>query len=135
MCSYIFCLTFRLIFFQSLLDHQWDRIGTGEERKPPSGWSVFNHQWSRDELMVVRGELPLGNRPWHDVDIVSVYSSFASICIITKFDNTLEKHLQVLIPCNLGRMHWVMASIDLQYGHILVFDSFRRSVSFRHRNA
>ncbi|KAK0570610.1 hypothetical protein LWI29_003944 [Acer saccharum] len=96
--------------FFTLLDHQWDRIGTGEERKPPSGWSVFGQTWSRDELAVVRGELPLGIRPWHDVDIV-------------------------LIPCNVGGMHWVMASIDLQFGHILVFDSFRREIPFRHRNA
>ncbi|KAK0586845.1 hypothetical protein LWI29_013291 [Acer saccharum] len=80
MCSYIFCLTFQLIFFQTLLDHQWDRIGIGEERKPPSGWSVFKQTWSRDELIVVRGELPLGIRPWNDVDIV-------------------------LIPCNVGGMH------------------------------
>ncbi|KAK1563444.1 hypothetical protein Q3G72_027645 [Acer saccharum] len=96
--------------FFTLLDHQWDRIGTGEERKPPAGWSVFGQTWSRDELAVVRGELPLGIWPWHDVDIV-------------------------LIPCNVGGMHWVMASIDLQWGHILVFDSFKREVPFRHRNA
>ena len=91
MCSYIFCLTFRLIFFQTLLDHQWDRIGTGPERKPPAGWSVFGQTWSHDELAVVRGELPLGIRPWHDVDIVSVYSSFASMFIrvlITPWRNT-----------------------------------------------
>ncbi|KAK0598558.1 hypothetical protein LWI29_035844 [Acer saccharum] len=96
--------------FFTLLDHQWDRIGTGPERKPPAGWSVFGQTWSHDELAVVRGELPLGIRPWHDVDLV-------------------------LIPCNVGGMHWVMASIDLQWGHILVFDSFRREVPFRHRNA
>ena len=57
------------------------------------------------------------------------------MCIITKCANTLEKHLQVLIPCNLGRMHWVMASVDLMKGQILVFDPFRREVPFRHRNA
>ena len=57
------------------------------------------------------------------------------MCIITKCANTLEKHLQVLIPCNLGRMHWVMASVDLTKGQIFLFNPFRQEVPFRHRNA
>ncbi|KAK0607759.1 hypothetical protein LWI29_020132 [Acer saccharum] len=67
------------------------------------------YTWSRDELAVVRGELPLGIRPWHDVDIV-------------------------LIPCNVGGMHWVMASIDLQLGTFLCLTR-SDEVPFRHRNA
>ena len=58
-----------------------------------------------------------------------------AICIIKKChtDHTLLKHLQVLIPCNLGRTHWAMASIDLTSGHIYLMDPFRRDVPFRHR--
>lgn len=48
-------------------------------------------------------------------------------------DRTLLKHLQVLIPCNLGRTHWALASIDLTAGNIYLFDSYRQEVPFSHR--
>jgi hypothetical protein len=42
----------------------------GDEKEPPQGWSVSTQQWALDDLAVVRGELPLGTLPWHDVDSV-----------------------------------------------------------------
>ena len=42
----------------------------GDENEPPQGWSVSTQQWALDDLAVVRGELPLGTLPWHDVDSV-----------------------------------------------------------------
>ena len=43
------------------------------------------------------------------------------------------KHLEVLIPCNFGRTHWALASIDLTGGNIYLFDSYRQEVPTRHR--
>lgn len=48
-------------------------------------------------------------------------------------DNTLLKHIQVLIPCNLGRTHWALASVDLTTGSIYLMDPSRQEVPFRHR--
>ncbi|KAI9169856.1 hypothetical protein LWI28_018650 [Acer negundo] len=39
----------------------------------------------------------------------------------------------VLIPCNLGRTHWAIASVDLTTGSIYLMDPFRQEVPFRHR--
>ncbi|KAI9182237.1 hypothetical protein LWI28_023370 [Acer negundo] len=39
----------------------------------------------------------------------------------------------VLIPCNLGRTHWALASVDLTTGSIYLMDPFRQEVPFRHR--
>ena len=56
-------------------------------------------------------------------------------CIILKVDtdNTLYGPLQVMIPCNLGRTHWALASVDLTVGHIYLFDPWRQEVPLRHR--
>ena len=43
------------------------------------------------------------------------------------------KHVQVLIPCNLGRMHWVLASVSLKKGKIFLLDPFRQRVLWEHR--
>ena len=43
----------------------------GEDKRPPDGWTVLDRQYPRDELMVVCGQLPPHNLPWHDVDTVS----------------------------------------------------------------
>ncbi|KAK0570674.1 hypothetical protein LWI29_004856 [Acer saccharum] len=63
--------------FYSWLCNYWDRkMGSGSDR-PRTGWSSQKQKWSEEDLTVVRGQLPLGNFPWHNVD-------------------------SVLIPCNLG---------------------------------
>ena len=136
----MFCLTFSIIFsVQTLLYHTWDRIAEGDEKIPPHGWSLLNHQWTQDDLTVVRGELPLGTMPWHDVDSVSeLIFNFASMCITdVKFDthNGLENHLQVLIRCNLGRTHWAVASVEVTTGKIFLFDSFHQQVPYAYRKA
>ncbi|KAI9174562.1 hypothetical protein LWI28_019242 [Acer negundo] len=83
------------------------KMGNGSDR-PRTGWSSQKQNWSDEDLTVVRGQLPLGNLPWHNVD-------------------------SVLIPCNLGRTHWVLASIDLTAGNIYLFDPYRQEVPFSHR--
>ncbi|KAI9157168.1 hypothetical protein LWI28_017856 [Acer negundo] len=94
--------------FYSWLCNYWDRkMGNGSDR-PRTGWSSQKQNWSDDDLTVVRGQLPLGNLPWHNVD-------------------------SVLIPCNLGRTHWALASIDLTAGNIYLFDPYRQEVPFSHR--
>jgi hypothetical protein len=46
---------------------------------------------------------------------------------------TMLKHVQVLIPCNLGRTHWVLARVNLMEGRIYLLDPYRQSVSWEHR--
>lgn len=46
----------------------------------------------------------------------------------------MEIHLQVLIPCNVSSQHWVVAEVDLQKGHINVYDPLRQLTRFAHRN-
>ncbi|KAI9201680.1 hypothetical protein LWI28_027328 [Acer negundo] len=82
-------------------------MGSGAD-KPRRSWSMFKHQWSAEELAVVRGLVPVGTKPWNEVDVV-------------------------LIPCNLGRTHWALASVDLTTGSIYLMDPFRQEVPFRHR--
>ncbi|KAI9186251.1 hypothetical protein LWI28_015261 [Acer negundo] len=82
-------------------------MGSGAD-KPRRSWSMFKHQWSAEDLAVVRGLVPAGTKPWNEVDVV-------------------------LIPCNLGRTHWVLASVDLTTGSIYLMDPFRQEVPFRHR--
>ncbi|KAI9194780.1 hypothetical protein LWI28_009135 [Acer negundo] len=94
--------------FYSWLCNYWDRkMGYGSDR-PRTCWSSQKQNWSDEDLTVVRGQLPLGNLPWHNVD-------------------------SVLIPCNLGRTHWALASIDLTVGNIYLFDPYRQEVPFSHR--
>ncbi|KAK3204721.1 hypothetical protein Dsin_018767 [Dipteronia sinensis] len=90
--------------FISGLASEWGIImPTGVVGKPPKGWSVLKYQWSDDDLMVVRGLIPLGIRPWHEVD-------------------------WVMIPCNIGRQHWLLANVDLSTGKIYLLDPFRQEV-------
>ncbi|KAI9182208.1 hypothetical protein LWI28_023143 [Acer negundo] len=94
--------------FYSWLLNDWDRLmGSGAD-KPRRSWSMFKHQWSIEDLAVVRGLVPVGTKPWNEVDVV-------------------------LIPCNLGRTHWALASVDLTTGSIYLMDPFRQEVPFRHR--
>ncbi|KAI9159883.1 hypothetical protein LWI28_002849 [Acer negundo] len=44
-----------------------------------------------------------------------------------------EDLMVVLIPCNLGRTHWALASIDLTAGNIYLFNPYRQEVPFSHR--
>ncbi|KAK3212565.1 hypothetical protein Dsin_017271 [Dipteronia sinensis] len=59
---------------------------------------------------IVIGELLLlvGNQPWHEVDAV-------------------------LIPCNIGGQHWLVASVDLTVGKIHLLDPFRQEVPLQIR--
>ncbi|KAK4840784.1 hypothetical protein QYF36_018087 [Acer negundo] len=92
----------------SWLLNDWERLmGSGAD-KPHRSWSLSKHQWSTDDLMVVRGLVPAGTKPWNEVDVV-------------------------LIPCNLGRTHWALASVDLTTGSIYMMDSFRQKVPFHRR--
>ncbi|KAI9182110.1 hypothetical protein LWI28_022193 [Acer negundo] len=94
--------------FYSWLLNDWERLmGSGAD-KPRRSWSMFKHQWSAEDLAVVRGLVPVGTKPWNEVDVV-------------------------LIPCNLGRTHWALASVDLTTGSIYLMDPFRQEVPFRHR--
>ncbi|KAI9185618.1 hypothetical protein LWI28_008868 [Acer negundo] len=94
--------------FYSWLLNDWERLmGSGAD-KPRRSWSMFKHQWSAEDLAVVRGLVPAGTKPWNEVDMV-------------------------LIPCNLGRTHWALASVDLTTGSIYLMDPFRQEVPFRHR--
>ncbi|KAI9176257.1 hypothetical protein LWI28_000486 [Acer negundo] len=47
--------------------------------------------------------------------------------------NIQDSQFYVLIPCNLGRTHWALASVDLTTGSIYLMDPFRQEVPFRHR--
>ncbi|KAI9153380.1 hypothetical protein LWI28_010521 [Acer negundo] len=94
--------------FYSWLLNDWERLmGSGAD-KPRHSWSMFKHQWSAEDLAVVPGLVPAGTKPWNEVDVV-------------------------LIPCNLGRTHWALASVDLTTGSIYLMDPFRQEVPFRHR--
>ncbi|KAI9196299.1 hypothetical protein LWI28_022753 [Acer negundo] len=87
--------------FYSWLLNDWERLmGSGAD-KPRRSWSMFKHQWSTEDLAVVRGLVPVGTKPWNEVDVV-------------------------LIPCNLGRTHWSLASVDLTTGGIYLMDPFRQ---------
>ena len=46
---------------------------------------------------------------------------------------TMLKHVQVLIPCNLGRTHWVLARVNLMEGRIYLLDPYRQRVQWEHR--
>ncbi|KAK0593542.1 hypothetical protein LWI29_038421 [Acer saccharum] len=95
--------------FFSYLKIQWRQIfGPRVEGKPPTAWKMLEHKWPTEDLKMVRGIIPYGSRPWHEVDYV-------------------------LIPCNLGREHWVLASLDLREGKIFLLDSFRQQVPWEHR--
>ncbi|KAI9194162.1 hypothetical protein LWI28_003647 [Acer negundo] len=75
-------------------------MGSGAD-KPCRSWSLFKHQWSTDDLKVVRGLFPAGTKPWNEVEVV-------------------------LIPYNLGCTHWALASVDLTTGSIYLMDPFRQ---------
>ncbi|KAI9153046.1 hypothetical protein LWI28_004952 [Acer negundo] len=93
---------------ESWLLNDWERLmGSGAD-KPHRSWSMFKHQWSAEDLAVVLGLVPAGTKPWNKVDVV-------------------------LIPCNLGRTHWALASVDLTTGSIYLMDPFRQEVPFSHR--
>ncbi|KAK4854351.1 hypothetical protein QYF36_022649 [Acer negundo] len=94
--------------FYSWLLNDWERLMGNGADKPHRSWSMFKHQWSAVDLAVVRGLVPAGTKPWNEVDVV-------------------------LIPCNLGRTHWALASVDLTTGSIYLMDPFRQEVPFRHR--
>ncbi|KAK3195460.1 hypothetical protein Dsin_026770 [Dipteronia sinensis] len=58
-----------VIYFQSMLEFQWRRIMPRDAvGKAPKNWYVLKYRWSPEDLMTVRGLLPVGNRPWHEVD-------------------------------------------------------------------
>ncbi|KAK4859970.1 hypothetical protein QYF36_015187 [Acer negundo] len=95
--------------FYSWLDIQWERMFGSGVAAPPKEWSMLKHKWHDDDLKTVRGLVPSGNRPWHAVD-------------------------WVMIPCNLGRNHWVLASVDLTQGKIYLLDPFRQEVTWEYRN-
>ncbi|KAK4848942.1 hypothetical protein QYF36_019046 [Acer negundo] len=48
--------------------------------------------------------------------------------------NVLDSQFYVMIPCNLGRNHWVLASVDLTQGKIYLLDPFRQEVTWEYRN-
>ncbi|KAI9200925.1 hypothetical protein LWI28_015135 [Acer negundo] len=91
--------------FYSWLDIQWERMFGSGVAVPPKKWSMLKHKWHDDGLKMVRELVLSGNRPWHAVD-------------------------WVMIPCNLGRNHWVLANVDLTQGKIYLLDLFRHEVKF-----
>ncbi|KAK0593560.1 hypothetical protein LWI29_013869 [Acer saccharum] len=82
---------------------------SGVVGKPPKGWSMLKYRWTTEDLTVVRGLLLVGNRPWSEVDIV-------------------------LIPCNIGQQHLVIASIDLTVEKIYLLDPYRQEVTWHTSN-
>ncbi|KAK4841134.1 hypothetical protein QYF36_026780 [Acer negundo] len=70
---------------------------------------MLKHKRHNDDLKTVRGLVPLENRPWHVVD-------------------------WVMIPCNLGRNHWVLASVNHTQGKIYLLDPFKQEVTWEYRN-
>ncbi|KAK2661928.1 hypothetical protein Ddye_000502 [Dipteronia dyeriana] len=94
------------LFDTSLLEYQWDRkmLRDADKEVKTLGWKVLKYRWSADDLMTVRGLLPVGNRPWHEVD-------------------------KVHISCNVGRQHWLLASVDLTTRVIHILDLFRQGVT------
>ena len=48
--------------------------------------------------------------------------------------NTMLKHLQVMILCNLGQHDWVLPSVDLTIRKIYLLDPFRHDVTWDYRN-
>ncbi|KAI9182725.1 hypothetical protein LWI28_028255 [Acer negundo] len=93
----------------SWLDIKWERMFGSGVAAPPKEWSMLKHKWHDDDLKTVRGLLPAGNQSWHAVD-------------------------WVMIPCNLGCNHWVLASVDLTQGKIYLLDPFRQEVPWEYRN-
>ncbi|KAI9157273.1 hypothetical protein LWI28_019621 [Acer negundo] len=76
---------------------------------PPKEWSMLKRKWHDDDLKTVRGLVPSGNRAWHAVDWVMTH-------------------------CNLGRNHWVLASIDLTQRKIYLLDPFKQEVTWEYMN-
>jgi len=62
-------------YVQSYFEVQW-RVIFGrdyvEKPSPPKRWSLLKHRWADEDLKYVRGILPEGNLPWHEVDYVRV---------------------------------------------------------------
>jgi len=60
---------------QSYFDIQWRQLfgrEYTEKAAPPPGWNLKKHRWPDEDLKYVRGFLPEGNLPWHEVDNVRV---------------------------------------------------------------
>ncbi|KAI9157217.1 hypothetical protein LWI28_018676 [Acer negundo] len=89
----------------SVLYIQWGQMFDSGVDAPPNEWSLLKHKWHDDDLKTVQGLALSGNRPWHAVD-------------------------WVMIPCNLGRNHWVLVSVDLIEGKIYLLDPFKQEVGF-----
>ncbi|KAK3198019.1 hypothetical protein Dsin_021434 [Dipteronia sinensis] len=88
---------------------QWVNLFGDVDKPPTDTWSVLTHTWPKDTLIWACGLRKPGCRLWHKV-------------------NTL------LVPCNVGRYHWIMAHIDLVSWSIHLYDPFQQKVPFDHRN-
>ena len=83
-------------------------MGSGSDR-PRTGWSSLKQRWSEEDLTVVRGRLPLGNIPWHNVDFVSVYLYIFSIKV-------LKKNVTLIAQCWNTYRFWFRAILDVRIG-------------------
>ena len=134
----IFCLTEKVNLLRTDIVRSWvgqdrDRWGQNTPRRlvcadaPVGPWWPFGGTWRAP------GRKPAMARCWHGQWL----SYMLLIWIIKNFEtaNTLLKHLQVLIPCNIGGQHWALASVDLTFGRIYLFDPYRQAVTYKIRNA
>ncbi|KAK2659143.1 hypothetical protein Ddye_005676 [Dipteronia dyeriana] len=93
---------------QSFLEHQYRKMIPRNSRGQitPSRWNVLRSWWKDDDLTTVLGGAPIGCRLWHEVDMV-------------------------LIPCNIGRQHWLLVTVDLICGKLFIVDPWRQEVKPR----
>ncbi|KAK2635403.1 hypothetical protein Ddye_030195 [Dipteronia dyeriana] len=90
---------------ESFLKHQYKKIMPRDSRRQitPRHWNVLRSWWKDDDLTTVLGGAPIGCRPWHEVDMV-------------------------LIPCNIGRQHWLLVTVNLTCGKMFIVDPWRQEV-------
>ncbi|KAI9177205.1 hypothetical protein LWI28_012320 [Acer negundo] len=86
----------------SWLLNDWERLmGSGAD-KPRRSWSMFKHQWSADDLAVVRGLVPAGTKPWNEVDVAlaSVDLTTGSIYLMDPFRQEVPfRHRKTQLAC------------------------------------
>ncbi|KAK2655264.1 hypothetical protein Ddye_008316 [Dipteronia dyeriana] len=91
--------------FFSFLEHQYRKMMPRDScgEITTAQWTILRSWWKDDDLTNVLGGAPIGCRLWHEVDMV-------------------------LIPCNIGRQHWLPVTVDLTCGKMFIVDPWRQEV-------
>ncbi|KAK3199175.1 hypothetical protein Dsin_022590 [Dipteronia sinensis] len=85
--------------------------------KAPKDWSVLKYKWSPEDLKTVRGSLPSGNRPWHEVDVhwlvASVDLTFGKIHMLDPFRQEVPVQIR---KEQVAPLRWFLPSMLHQVG-------------------